>query len=281
MRNLPCHAFRSVGAAVALPPRDLTAFRPEKGGGRYNCRPNEIPLFPPYTKATTSDDFSVPETCMQRSFLQRLWYQLLQRPLQLVAVLAYGVRYWGRENIPGSGGVLVVSNHQSHFDPPLVGIGCPRRLNYVARDTLFGFAPFGWLIHSVGAIPIDREGMGLGGIKESLKRLKRGEMVLIFPEGTRTRRRRGRALPPRFHHLGGPLRRGHLARGHRGRVSGLAALAEISRPGQRSGPLRCAHPAGRVRRLRRTGAAGGSRASRARVPRLAEKQRCVGWVEQR
>jgi 1-acyl-sn-glycerol-3-phosphate acyltransferase len=115
-----------------------------------------------------------------------LWYQLLQRPLQLVAVLAYGARYWGRENIPGSGGVLVVSNHQSHFDPPLVGVGCPRRLNYVARDTLFGFAPFGWLIHSVGAIPIDREGMGLGGIKESLKRLKRGEMVLIFPEGTRS-----------------------------------------------------------------------------------------------
>jgi 1-acyl-sn-glycerol-3-phosphate acyltransferase len=68
-----------------------------------------------------------------------------------------------------------------------VGIGCPRQLGYLARDTLFGFAPFGWLILSVGAIPIDREGSGLGGIKESLKRLKRGEMVLIFPEGTRTR----------------------------------------------------------------------------------------------
>ncbi len=123
---------------------------------------------------------------MQRSLLHRLWYQLLQRLLQLVAVLVYGVRYWGRENIPGSGGVLVVSNHQSHLDPPLVGIGCPRRLNYVARETLFRFAPFAWLIDSVGAFPIDREGMGLGGIKESLKRLKRGEMVLIFPEGTRT-----------------------------------------------------------------------------------------------
>ena len=68
--------------------------------------------------------------------------RLLQRVLQLLAVLVYRVRYSGRQNIPAAGGVLVVSNHQSHFDPPLVGIGCPRRMNYVARDTLFRFRPF-------------------------------------------------------------------------------------------------------------------------------------------
>ena len=122
-----------------------------------------------------------------RSIINDLWYSLLQRGLQFIGILAYGVRHFGRENIPKTGGVLVVSNHQSHLDPPLVGIGCPRRMNYLARDTLFSFAPFGWLIHSVGAIQIDREGIGLSGIKESLRRLKRGEMVLIFPEGTRTR----------------------------------------------------------------------------------------------
>ena len=107
--------------------------------------------------------------------------------LQLVAVLVYRVHYTGRENIPASGGVLVVSNHQSHFDPPLVGIGSRRRMNYVARESLFSFPPFGWLLRSVGAIPINRDGLGLSGIKESLKLLKKGEMVLIFPEGTRTR----------------------------------------------------------------------------------------------
>jgi 1-acyl-sn-glycerol-3-phosphate acyltransferase len=123
----------------------------------------------------------------ERPLWNRLWYGFLKRLLQLGGVLFYGIRHEGRENIPASGGVLVVSNHQSHFDPPIVGIGCPRRMNYLARDTLFRFAPFGWLIHSVGAIPIDREGVGLQGIKESLRRLKRGEMVLIFPEGTRTR----------------------------------------------------------------------------------------------
>jgi 1-acyl-sn-glycerol-3-phosphate acyltransferase len=123
---------------------------------------------------------------MPRSLLNRLWYQLWRRLLKLIAVFVYRVRFSGQENIPATGGVLVVSNHQSHFDPPLVGIGSRRQMNYVARRSLFNFRPFGWFLRSVGAIPIDRDGIGLSGIKESLKLLKRGEMVLIFPEGTRT-----------------------------------------------------------------------------------------------
>ncbi len=116
----------------------------------------------------------------------------------LAAILAYRVRHTGKQNIPAEGGVLVVSNHQSHFDPPMIGIGCPRHMNFLARDTLFRFAPFRWLIRSLDAIPIDREGLGLSGIKESLKRLKRGEIVLIFPEGTRTRDGRIAPFRPGF-----------------------------------------------------------------------------------
>ncbi len=59
-------------------------------------------------------------------------------------------------------------------------------MNFLARDTLFRSPVFAKLIASVNAIPIDRDGVGLGGIKETLRRLKRGEMVLVFPEGTRT-----------------------------------------------------------------------------------------------
>jgi 1-acyl-sn-glycerol-3-phosphate acyltransferase len=134
----------------------------------------------------------------QRSLLSRLWYQFLRHILRLFGVLFFSVRHFGRENIPKSGAVLVVSNHQSHFDPPLVGIGSSRRMNYLARDTLFRFGPFGWLIHSVDAIPIDREGLGLTGLKEALRRLERGEMVLIFPEGTRTRDGRQAPFHPGF-----------------------------------------------------------------------------------
>lgn len=123
----------------------------------------------------------------ERSLPNRIWYRFVRALLRLVAVLVYRVRYSGVHNIPPEGGVLVVSNHQSHLDPPLVGIGCPRQMNFVARETLFRFAPFRWFILSIGAFPLDREGVGLAGIKQSLKLLKRGEMVVIFPEGTRTR----------------------------------------------------------------------------------------------
>lgn len=93
---------------------------------------------------------------------------------------------------------MVLSNHQSHFDPVLIGLACDRRLNYLARDTLFGFAPFRWLIQSLDAIPIDREGLGLAGLKETLRRLRAGELVLIFPEGTRTRDGEVASLKPGF-----------------------------------------------------------------------------------
>jgi 1-acyl-sn-glycerol-3-phosphate acyltransferase len=122
----------------------------------------------------------------QHSLPNRLWYSFLRLIVRITAVLVFQVRHTGQKNIPSQGGVLVVSNHQSHLDPPLVGMACPRHMNYIARETLFEFTPFAWLIRSINAIPIDREGFGIAGIKESLRRLKRSEMVLIFPEGTRT-----------------------------------------------------------------------------------------------
>jgi 1-acyl-sn-glycerol-3-phosphate acyltransferase len=80
---------------------------------------------------------------------------------------------------------MVLGNHQSHFDPPAIGSVCLRRLNYVARKTLFKW-PLSLLISTLDAIPIDQEGIGLSGIKETLKRLKAGEGVLLFPEGSRS-----------------------------------------------------------------------------------------------
>jgi 1-acyl-sn-glycerol-3-phosphate acyltransferase len=122
----------------------------------------------------------------QRSFFKTAWYNFLHVACRVAFVALYGVRVSGREKVPLTGGLLVCSNHQSHFDPVLVGLAVDRRLNYLARDSLFRFLPLRWLIESLDAIPIERDGFGLAGVKETLKRLKRGEAVLIFPEGTRT-----------------------------------------------------------------------------------------------
>ncbi len=134
----------------------------------------------------------------ERSFSKRTGYAVLQVLAQGLGILVFSIRCLGREHIPIEGAALVCSNHQSFFDPMLVGMGFRRRLNYLARKTLFRFCVFRWLIEFLDAIPIDREGGGLGGLKETLKRLKRGELVLIFPEGTRTRDGEVAALKPGF-----------------------------------------------------------------------------------
>ena len=134
----------------------------------------------------------------ERSRAQRWTYDATRVLARLVGVVLFRIRCQGREHFPRSGGALICANHQSFFDPVLVGLSCDRHVNYLARESLFHFCPFGWLIRWYDAIPIQREGMGIGGLKESLRRLKRGEMVLIFPEGTRTPNGQVQELQPGF-----------------------------------------------------------------------------------
>ena len=117
--------------------------------------------------------------------LKLAWYRLTQWVVGLLARVLLGVRVRGQENVPGSGATVLLSNHQSHLDPPLIGCFCRRPLAIMARDTLFK-GLLGSLIRSYDAIPIDREGSGLAGIRATLKRLKSGAAVLMFPEGTRS-----------------------------------------------------------------------------------------------
>jgi 1-acyl-sn-glycerol-3-phosphate acyltransferase len=123
---------------------------------------------------------------MQRNWFQHVGYDSLRVVARLTGTLCFRIRWMGAENFPKTGGALVCSNHQSFFDPPLVGLTCNRRMNYLARETLFKAPLLAPLMRFLDAIPIDREGGGLAGLKETLRRLKAGEQVLIFPEGTRT-----------------------------------------------------------------------------------------------
>ncbi|HMO15273.1 MAG TPA: lysophospholipid acyltransferase family protein [Pirellulaceae bacterium] len=104
---------------------------------------------------------------------------------RLSAMVFYRYRYFGAHHIPETGGGLICSNHQSNLDPALVGIISKRHLNFVAKDALF-FFPLNVIIYLLDAIPVTQEGMSIAGIKETLKRTKRGELALIFPEGHRT-----------------------------------------------------------------------------------------------
>jgi 1-acyl-sn-glycerol-3-phosphate acyltransferase len=104
-------------------------------------------------------------------------------------------RATGQGNVPRSGGVLLVCNHLSFLDVFMVGIPLGRPLNYVARSTLF-VPVLGPLIRSVGGFPIQREGIGASGMKETIRRLRQGGIVTLFPEGTRSRDGRLGAIKP-------------------------------------------------------------------------------------
>jgi len=90
------------------------------------------------------------------------------------------------ERVPLSGGVILASNHSSFLDPPLVGSGVHREINYLARKSLFRFPPFGAILRKVCAVPVDREGGGAAGLKVVLDRLNDGGAIILFPEGTRS-----------------------------------------------------------------------------------------------
>jgi 1-acyl-sn-glycerol-3-phosphate acyltransferase len=120
-----------------------------------------------------------------RSLPSLVWYRAVQYLLAILATILVRWRATGQGNIPATGGVLLVSNHLSFLDVILLGIPLRRPLNYVARSTLF-VSILGWFIRSVGSFPIQREGMGASGMKETLRRLRAGGIVTLFPEGTRS-----------------------------------------------------------------------------------------------
>lgn len=116
-----------------------------------------------------------------------VWYKFLQFWIQVFFSLFFKIRVVGRENVPASGAVILASNHQSYLDPPLVGAGLRRQLNIMARKSLFQkFFLFTWLIRSLNAFPVERDRGDIGAVRETMKRLEEGAVVLAFPEATRT-----------------------------------------------------------------------------------------------
>lgn len=119
--------------------------------------------------------------------IRAIWYGFLRILSQIVFSAFWRYRSFGRENVPCGGGVLIVCNHQSYVDPLLIGVGLNRQIHIMARRSLFHkFILFRWLILSLNAFPLNDSGVDVGAMKEAIRRLKRGKIVLLFPEGTRT-----------------------------------------------------------------------------------------------
>lgn len=92
----------------------------------------------------------------------------------------------GKENKP-KGAALVCANHQSNLDPALLAaaFGMKTQLRFMAKKELFGIPVFKHWLNAMGAFPIDRRESDIAAIRTAMKYLKSGEMVMMFPEGTR------------------------------------------------------------------------------------------------
>lgn len=102
-----------------------------------------------------------------------------------VAKASFNYEVIGRDRLIEEGGALIVSNHVSFLDPPLVGIAHKHGVYFLARKTLFtGFAA--WLYPRWNSIPIDQENPDMSSLKNVIKRLKGGDRVVMFPEGERS-----------------------------------------------------------------------------------------------
>jgi 1-acyl-sn-glycerol-3-phosphate acyltransferase len=100
--------------------------------------------------------------------------------------LGFSLRYRRNPRLPKTGPLLLIANHQSFLDPPIVAQAFQRHLVYLARSTLFRNPYFGALIRGLNAVPIDQDGIGKDGLKRIGHQLDLGKAVLVFPEGTRT-----------------------------------------------------------------------------------------------
>jgi 1-acyl-sn-glycerol-3-phosphate acyltransferase len=117
----------------------------------------------------------------------RFWWGLSKTIVSWFSRLYFRVRFEGGEHMPASGPLLIVSNHASYLDPPMVGISAPRWVAFLAQVGLAKFAPMRWWMAQVGVTLVDRDAPSKETMRLVADSLQAGEAVGIFPEGTRSR----------------------------------------------------------------------------------------------
>lgn len=99
--------------------------------------------------------------------------------------LVHNWKIKGKNNLPERGQVIVVANHISALDPPLIGSVLNRHIYFMAKEELFSNPLFGWVFKKIGVFPVKRGKPDRKALKRALEILKQEKVLGLFPEGTR------------------------------------------------------------------------------------------------
>jgi len=105
----------------------------------------------------------------------------------LFAVYCRKFEVAGKEHVPLEGGLILASNHMNNADPPAICLAIPRHPTFMAKKEMFGWPVLGLAFRAFGAFPVRRTEADLGALRAATEVVQRGEMLVMFPEGTRSR----------------------------------------------------------------------------------------------
>src|SRR5262249_19814649 len=94
------------------------------------------------------------------------------------------VRLRGLEKMP-AGGFVLAPSHRSMMDIPFIAWTTPRRIRYMGKAPLFRIPVLGWLFTLLGGFPVERDGNDRKALRETIAMLEAGDVVLVYPEGSR------------------------------------------------------------------------------------------------
>lgn len=125
-------------------------------------------------------------TVMIEAIIRRLLDILIRTIAYLYFKIFHGIKFYGTENMPESGPVLLVSNHVSYYDPIVIGIGQKRWVRFMTLEDYFHVPVLRTIIKLCGAFPVNQYKVDKRTFVEAIDTLKRGDVLGIFPEGGRS-----------------------------------------------------------------------------------------------